>query len=225
MLVDRKTCRKCGISLPAEELPGRRRVCAACKKAATKLRSKKHYEADKERILARQKAWKMSASPEEKERRKQVLMDWRARNAERIRGYWDSDKARAWRRKWYENPKVRARHRLLVERYFSKVPKELLRWRSAEYARNNRHLLNARDARRRAAELRAVPRWADRAGIEQIYKDARDLTRTLGQEWHVDHIVPLRSDVVCGLHVVANLQLLEAGLNRRKSNSFWPDMP
>jgi hypothetical protein len=42
---------------------------------------------------------------------------------------------------------------------------------------------------------------------------------------HVDHIVPLQSEIVCGLHGEANLQLLTETENKVKSNKLWPDMP
>lgn len=74
-------------------------------------------------------------------------------------------------------------------------------------------------ARRRARLLKATPTWADLDRIAQIYRAADFL------DTHVDHIVPLVSPVVCGLHVEQNLQLLGETANRQKGNRYWPDMP
>ena len=62
-----------------------------------------------------------------------------------------------------------------------------------------------------ARKLQAVPKWADLDKIEQIY-----FNRPEG--FHVDHIVPLKGELVCGLHVDYNLQYLLAIDNIRKKN-------
>lgn len=71
---------------------------------------------------------------------------------------------------------------------------------------------------RRAAKLNATPWWADIAKIRAIYAKRLRLTRETGIMHHVDHIVPLRSPVVCGLHVPWNLRVIPARANLQKNN-------
>ncbi len=67
----------------------------------------------------------------------------------------------------------------------------------------------------------ATPPWLSSAQIgriEAIYLGADETE-------HVDHIVPLKNDLVCGLHVPWNLQVMGAKANMSKSNKWWPDHP
>ena len=69
------------------------------------------------------------------------------------------------------------------------------------------------------------PAWADLKAVEQKYTDAQWMFDVTGVKHEVDHIVPLQSKIVCGLHNDFNLQVLPVTLNRQKSNKYWPDMP
>ena len=71
----------------------------------------------------------------------------------------------------------------------------------------------------------AKPAWANDFFIREAYHLAKLRTLATGYPWHVDHIVPLKSDLVCGLHVEHNLQVIPASENVRKQNFYWPDMP
>jgi hypothetical protein len=85
--------------------------------------------------------------------------------------------------------------------------------------------VSAISARRKAQRLRATPAWANQFFIDEIYRLARLRTEATGFKWHVDHIVPLRSSRVCGLHVEHNLQVIPAKQNMVKGNRRWPNMP
>jgi hypothetical protein len=93
------------------------------------------------------------------------------------------------------------------------------------YLAANRGAYNARNAKRRAAKLQATPIWADHKAIKELYLEAAFLTKVIGEPYHVDHIVPLQSAIVCGLHWEANLRVIEGAKNNSKGNRHWPNMP
>jgi hypothetical protein len=80
------------------------------------------------------------------------------------------------------------------------------------------HIKTMSVARRRAQKKQAIPSWANDFFIKEAYHLAKLRTRMTGFKWEVDHIYPLQSDVVCGLHVENNFQVIPATLNRSKGN-------
>lgn len=73
-------------------------------------------------------------------------------------------------------------------------------------------------AKRRAAKLKATPKWVDWDKIRLIYQKAKELSDLLGITLEVDHVIPLQGKDVCGLHTWDNLQLLESSINYSKGN-------
>lgn len=225
-----KTCTKCGETKPLSgfyadrRTPGKTRP--SCKKCCNrnaadwassnpeKIRNvqKKSRLFRRDQILAAEKL-RRSINPEKYAERAAVYRDanrqacrdrykaWLARNPE---------KAKAASARWKEKNAARTR--------------ELSRASAKAWKQSNRGKARAHEAAREAAKIRATPLWADKKKIEQFYIEAARLTKETGILHHVDHIFPLNSKFVCGLHCEANLQVLTAFDNISKGNRRWPGM-
>ena len=88
------------------------------------------------------------------------------------------------------------------------------------YQKNNKGKVAANNAKRRAAKMNRTVGWADLEAIKAIYKQASQLTVETGIQHHVDHIIPMQGQLVSGLHVETNLQILTASENCAKGNSY-----
>jgi outer membrane phospholipase A len=109
-----------------------------------------------------------------------------------------------------------------AKRYAANKTK-LLAQRS-EYRKNNRDACNAYDLKRDAIQKVATPKWANKFFIREAYSLARLRTKITGIKWQVDHVVPLQSKIVCGLHCETNLSVITATENLRKRNVFNGDV-
>ena len=92
-----------------------------------------------------------------------------------------------------------------------------------QYRKENNHVHAACGARRRSSIAQAMPGWYEHNAVVLLYKKRDDLSNLYGVEFEVDHIIPLIHPLVCGLHCLANLQLLDQRLNRMKSNKLQQD--
>ena len=102
---------------------------------------------------------------------------------------------------------------------------ELSRANMREKAKRYPAQRRASSARHNVEKLQASPSWAIKFYIDGAYEIAALRTKITGFAWEVDHIVPLRSKLVCGLHVIDNLRVIPRTQNRAKGNRHWPDMP
>lgn len=209
-----KTCSMCGRGKPLDAFNRRsttrdrlRNECRSCQSAYNARR----YALDPERF-------KRDAREYETTHRTQVL--------ERKREYYEGNKKQLNERyaAHCQTPSVKARRSQYRKGYATLNRAKERHW-SRTYAKRYPSRNAARTAARNAAKLRATPAWADLSAIRLIYEIAATLTASTGEPWHVDHVVPLRHPLVCGLHTHQNLQPLRATDNIAKSNRFWPDCP
>jgi hypothetical protein len=123
---------------------------------------------------------------------------------------------------WYEAHKDQVMQAALTR------PAEVKRAYQKAWKDRNLVWVRADTKARRRKHRDATPAWLTRAQksqIRELYKIAITMTKTTGEQYVVDHIVPLRSDVVCGLHVPWNLRVITQGENLLKSNKLIDSHP
>ena len=102
-------------------------------------------------------------------------------------------------------------------------PVEQLREYRNAWKENNKLQVRADTKARRRKHRQATPPWLSRkhkSEIRQLYQIAITMSQTTGEQYVVDHIIPLRSNFVCGLHVPWNLRVITQEENLKKSNKI-----
>lgn len=165
-------------------------------------------------ISARRFAW-MQGATRETQRDKAVIRREatreEARVRERTRYQLEGDRIRARNNAWHHsNKEMRSLYNFI--------------WRCENPERvagyNTTPATRAKIAKRRAALLRAIPPWADFGAIRAVYEECVARVQSTGVPHHVDHVVPLQSPIVSGLHVHYNLEVVPAVDNLAKGNKL-----
>ena len=243
-MVETKACTFCNEVKPLTEFYRRTRSCDGhawhCKKCSRIIKNERGYDAayrikHSEKLRAQQIAnrGKYAATQrayyeKNKERIKAQVAKYRAENPEKIR----ASLAATWIKRGHiykpRAAKWRARNKDYLRIYQAthyETNKESMKRRIAEWKKANPEKVAQWDPRRRAAAKQATPRWAISFFMDEAYSLSQLRTKMLGYPWHVDHIVPLQSPIVCGLHCEQNMQVIPGAVNCRKHNNQWPDMP
>lgn len=222
-------CKPCADAMQAREASAvarleRRSVDTARKEALSAFRKAKKLEADarrERRLKARlEKEQKTVEAANRRIQIRQAKLSLKVRVKTEL-----SDEQKAAK----ELKKVLATRARAAKHYerVKESEKFKLRKRAArkQWGMQNPHLRRAAEARKKATKIQATPAWADHSEINEIYRESYLASQRTGKQHHVDHIVPLRSNQVCGLHCEANLRVLLGRENELKSNKHWPDMP
>lgn len=218
-----KQCTKCGETKPKFEFgkqsslkDGLACYCKICKahqkhlyylknKEALAEKTKKYRQENKEKSRAYSKKWIESNPEKYKISSIKKTEKYRSKQENKI-------KCVTYSKEWaLKNPEKRKSQK---KRYYEKN----------KHNESYKVLTKAVLSKRRAYKINAFPSWADNEKIKVEYALATWCSKVMGEKYHVDHIVPLQSKKVCGLHVHANLQVLPAIENIKKGNRVWPDM-
>lgn len=162
------------------------------------------------------------------DRRRIASEKWRKANPDKVKA---AARARYWRNrekfiaagaKWRSENREKSRiaARRWQDNNLKKFKEDHAKWRRLNAAKRC-----AKQALRKASKRMASPIWANQFFIAEAYDLANRRSKLFSFKWHVDHIVPLQSKIVCGLHAHTNLRVIPGSENISKHNKYWPDMP
>lgn len=137
-------------------------------------------------------------------------------------------KHREYMRAWNvsNSESMRATRKRYHERNREAMLERMREWKAAhpdykrEWYRKNADLDRVWVVARRAHLRRGMPKWADKTKMRAMYMEARRLSAETGVRHVVDHIVPLKHPMVCGLHCEGNMRIVTAFENGSKHNKF-----
>ena len=126
-----------------------------------------------------------------------------------------SEAAKESARRYYEKNKD-----LVKARAAARPDEEKNRWKKIHKS-NNKEYYNVLNSLRKRRHRLATPKWLtyrQKQDIKALYQQAVTLSTLTGEQYAVDHIVPINGEAVCGLHVPWNLRVITQEENLKKSN-------
>lgn len=201
-----KKCCKCKIEKPFEEFnkdkskkDGHRNSCKSC--------DKKYREENKEKTSKKKKLYR----EENKEKITKQKKEYYQKNKDKI--------LQQKKQHYIENRDIILEQK---KEYSKENQDKIVKYKKQHYIENKEYYL-ANRSKYRASKLQATPSWLTEEQLEEIlniYKFRQKISDETEVLHHVDHIVPLQGETVCGLHVPWNLQVIPASENLSKNNKF-----
>jgi len=219
-LLPTKICGSCLVEKPVNDFRKRSDTptglgsdCKDC----LKLKRHNHYVDNKEHTLQRTAEYRKNNLDKYRGYSAKYREENYDRYLERCRELRDlnRDYLNAQSRERNKIPKVKARLKIAHQKYMSNPEKAKRKKETSRvWSAINKDKICYYASQRRFMKKQATPIWADEGIILDFYKEAQHH----GME--VDHIIPLKHPLVCGLHVEWNLQLLTRSDNAKKHNYF-----
>ena len=166
------------------------RIDKAKRAAKKKAYFKAYYEANKEKIQARQKAYNET----HKEEKRVLNKTYKETHKEEISA---------------------------MNKAYSETHKEEKRVLNKAYHETHREECNARSAKRKALKIQATLPTTDDELIKNLYKLRKFMTEEYGEQYHVDHIIPLS---IGGAHHQDNMRVITAKENLEKKDKYIPEL-
>ncbi len=215
-------CSKCKIDKPDSSFSFKNKKEGVRKpwcKSCVKVSSASYYQRNKETIIKKTNEYRKNnldlyadatrrwrdKNPEYYERAKELLYEWKRKNPDRIKAI-DARK--------YAKHRVSDRKRRAVK---YEQNKESVKAANKAYKINNRHLYAAYSHNRRARKLASSGKLSPGLSLK-LYELQKGMCpccgKPLGDDFHIDHIVPLSKG---GANEDWNIQLLRSSCNLRKN--------
>lgn len=167
--------------------------CKSCRAEGARQRRAENPEAMRAYGMAR----RVHQTAEQKQNQRAYMADWRKKNKEKILFYRSKDRLQKYSRTWYEKHK------------------EEIKQKVSSYRKKNVHKVRALNQYRRGLQRSGK---LSQNIIEFLFAKQRGLCvccrQKLGQDFHLDHIIPLS---LGGKNVDGNVQLLRSKCNLQKN--------
>ncbi|MEN8132626.1 MAG: HNH endonuclease signature motif containing protein [Pseudomonadota bacterium] len=194
--------------------------------------SKQYYQTNAKKLRHYNEQWRI----DNRDHVRQWNAQWRENNPESVKQHqhrWlkiSTEHRKQYNKQWYEEniEVVLQRSKQWRDDNLNKVKQyrednaEQFRQYAKQYRKDNPDKVALWRETRLRQIIDATPPWYEEELVRNVYLKRDELNALGGTRFEVDHIVPIINDKVCGLHCLANLQILTKSDNGSKNNNHTP---